>query len=125
MTRELDNDPIDAQSPAERQFVAGIRRQLDRSCDALDGQTLSRLNRIRHAALERKQARASRLLLPFGGFVTACVLVLSVTLFAPGTAPDPDAVASPLEDIEILTTSDSLELYEDYEFYQWLEENEV
>jgi len=111
------------QTPGERQFVAGIRQQLDRSCNALDGQTLSRLNRIRHAALERKQARASRLLLPFGGFVTACVLVLSVTMFAPGSAPEADALASPLEDIDILTTSDSLDLYEDYEFYQWLAEN--
>ncbi len=110
----------------EQRLVAGIRQQLDQSCNALDGHTLSRLNRIRHAALERKQARASRMLLPFGGFVTASVLVLSVTLFGPGAATDTDVQASdsPLEDIEILTSSDSLDLYEDYEFYQWLAEND-
>jgi hypothetical protein len=112
-------------APDDERLVAGIRQRLDRSCNALDGQTLSRLNRIRHAALERKQARGARMLLPFGGFVTACVLVVSVTLFRPGAVSDalPDS-ASPLEDIEILSSSDSLDLYEDYEFYQWLAEND-
>jgi hypothetical protein len=125
---ELREDSVDDASRAsdEQRLVAGIRQQLDRSCNALDGHTLSRLNRIRHAALERKQTRSSRMLLPFGGFVTACVLVLSVTLFKPGSALDSDLPAgtAPLEDIEILTSSDSLDLYEDYEFYQWLAEND-
>ena len=119
------HDGPDSATPEERRFVAGIRQQLDRSCNALDGQTLSRLNRIRHAALERRQARAARMLLPFGGFVTACVLVLAVTMYLPGTTPESDAVTSPIEDLDILTSSDSLDLYEDYEFYQWLAENET
>ncbi len=108
----------------DERMVAGIRQQLDKSCNALDGQTLSRLNRIRHEALERKQTRGSRMLLPFGGFVTASVLVLAVTLFRPGPEADVSTGASPLEDLEILTSSDSLDLYEDYEFYQWLAEND-
>jgi hypothetical protein len=111
----------------DERLVAGIRQRLDQSCRSLDGHTLSRLNSIRHAALERKQSRSSRmLLLPFGGFVSACVLVLSVTLFRPGVAPDLDssAGASALEDIELLTSTESLDFYEDYEFYQWLAENE-
>lgn len=114
-------------SPEDARLVTGIRQQLDQSCKALDGHTLSRLNRIRHTALEHKAARKSRaLLLPFGGFVTACVLVLSVTLFRPGAVPESavPAGASALEDIEILTSADSFDLYEDYEFYQWLAEND-
>jgi hypothetical protein len=115
-------DSFKSDSPDAQQLVDDIRKRMDQSCNALDGQTLSRLNRIRHAALERKQARASRMLLPFGGFVTACVLVLSVTMYAPGTtAPE----ASAIEDIDILTSSDDLDLYEDYEFYQWLAENDA
>jgi hypothetical protein len=118
---EFDKDtrPVD-----DERFVAGIRQQLDQSCRALDGQTLSRLNRIRHEALERKQAPRSRLLLPFGGFVTACVLVLSVTLFKPASGPESEAAAA-LEDIEILTSSEDIDLYADYEFYQWLAENDA
>jgi hypothetical protein len=117
-------DSFNSDSPDDKHLVSGIRQQLDQSCNALDGQTLSRLNRIRHTALERKQARASRMLLPFGGFVTACVLVVSVMTFVPTRAPETETVASPLEDIEILSSSDSLDLYEDYEFYQWLAEND-
>lgn len=120
MTESFNRD-----SPDEQRLVSHIRQRMDQSCNALDGQTLSRLNRIRHAALERKQARASRMLLPFGGFVTACVLVVSVMMFAPGRAPETEAVPSALEDLDILTSSDSLDLYEDYEFYQWLAENDA
>ncbi|HEY0964148.1 MAG TPA: hypothetical protein VGE69_17500 [Pseudomonadales bacterium] len=109
---------------ADERLIAGIRRELDRSCDALDGHTLSRLNRIRHVALARRQSRATRLLLPFGGFVTACVLVLTVTLFMPGSLTESDDPVPPLEDIDILASNDSLDLYEDYEFYEWLASNE-
>ena len=117
-------DSFNNEEQHDQRFVAGIRQKLDQSCNALDGHTLSRLNRIRHEALERKHARASRLLLPFGGFVTACLLVVSVMMFGLGRAPDTEAVAAPLEDIDILTSSDSIDLYEDYEFYQWLAEND-
>lgn len=120
MTESFNSD-----SPDEQRLVDGVRKRMDQSCNALDGHTLSRLNRIRHAALERKQARASRMLLPFGGFVTASVLVVSVMMFGPGRVPETEAVPSALEDIEILTSSDSLDLYEDYEFYQWLAENDA
>lgn len=125
MTRVPNEHDELAATVEERRLVAGIRQQLDRSCNALDGQTLSRLNRIRHAALERKQTRATRMLLPFGGFVTACVLALVVTTFLPGTAPEGLAPAAPLEDIDLLTSADSLALYEDYEFYEWLASNDT
>ena len=120
MTESFNRD-----APDEQRLVNGIRQRMDQSCNALDGQTLSRLNRIRHAALERKQARAARILLPFGGFVTACLLVVSVMMFGPGRAPQTEAVPSAMEDLDILTSSDSLDLYEDYEFYQWLAENDA
>ena len=113
------NRPANMDAMPDERFIAGIRRELDRSCNALDAHTLSRLNRIRHEALARRQARTSRMLLPFGGFVTACVLVMTVSLYMPGTAPDGEAVP-PLEDIDLFASADSLDLYEDYEFYEWL-----
>lgn len=108
-------------------FAVRLRQELDRSCDTLDGYTLSRLNAIRNAALERKHDRRRRaLLLPFGGLVTACVLVLAVSLVnRTGSVGQDNAVATPLEDLEILAASEGLEFYEDYEFYQWLAENEI
>lgn len=102
-------------------LLRAIRKELDRSCDALDGYTLSRLHRMRSAALERPQSRWKSLLLPFGGLVTACAMVLTVNLTLRTTdLPVDVAGEATLEDIEILTMSESLDLYEDYEFYQWL-----
>jgi hypothetical protein len=115
---------------SEQQFLNNISDELDRSCDGLDGHTQSRLNSIRHAALEHGRKSLSRTLLsPFGGLVTACVLVLVVGMLYQGqleipTQAGPDNI-SPMEDLDILTSAESLELFENLEFYQWLEENEI
>ena len=115
---------------SEQQFLNNISDELDRSCDGLDGHTQSRLNSIRHAALEHSRKSPSRTLLsPFGGLVTACVLVLVVGMLYQGqleipAQAGPDNI-SPMEDLDILTSAESLELFENLEFYQWLEENEI
>jgi hypothetical protein len=105
-------------------FLRQVRQDLDHSCAALDGQTLSRLNRIRHTALERKAVRRrSPFLLPFGGLVTASVLVFSVMLSDRTQDPvetAPAAAAEQLEDMELLSASEGLDFYEELEFYQWL-----
>ena len=115
---------------SEQQFLNNISDELDRSCDGLDGYTQSRLNSIRHAALEHGRKSLSRTLLsPFGGLVTACVLVLVVGMLYQGQPETPIQIApdsiSPMEDLDILTSAESLELFENLEFYQWLEENEI
>ncbi|HWK55586.1 MAG TPA: hypothetical protein VNR18_14505 [Hyphomicrobiales bacterium] len=124
---EPDTLPNVRDTAAESAFVRGVRQDLDRGCAALDGHTLSRLNRIRHTALERHQGarRRSPLLLPFGGLVTAGMLVFSVMLsdsIMPPTAV-PAGGASPMEDLDILTFTEDLDFYENYEFYQWLADN--
>lgn len=114
---------------SEDAFLENIREELDRSCESLDGHTQSRLNSIRHAAIEQGQKSPGRALLaPFGGFVTACVLVLLVTVYYPGqtelSSPETPGTVSPIEDLDILTSNESLDFFENLEFYQWLEENE-
>ena len=115
---------------SEQQFLNNISDEFDQSCDGLDGHTQSRLNSIRHAALEHGRKSLSRTLLsPFGGLVTACVLVLVVGMLYQGqleipAQAGPDNI-SPMEDLDILTSAESLELFENLEFYQWLEENEI
>ncbi|MDR2214160.1 MAG: hypothetical protein LBE21_11130 [Pseudomonadales bacterium] len=122
----MSNEPLNLATDAadaEAVFLRQVRKDLDQSCAALDGYTLSRLNRIRHAALERKrQGRRSPLLLPFGGLAMASVLVFCVMLFN-ATPPEPrrlPVAAEQLEDIDLLSASEELEFYEDLEFYQWL-----
>jgi len=114
---------------SEEAFLENIREELDRSCDSLDGHTQSRLNSIRHAAIEHGQKNPGKALLaPFGGLVTACVLVLLVTVYYPGqpelSPPEIPGTVSPIEDLDILTSNESLDFFENLEFYQWLEENE-
>ena len=96
-------------------LLASIRQELDRSCSSLDGYTLSRLHRIRSEAVARRRSRLHALLLPFGGLVTACALVVAVSL-GWHAGPQP----SSLEDIEILADSEALDFYSEYEFYQWM-----
>jgi hypothetical protein len=123
INQQNDSADINAEGRSDP-LVNAIRKELDRSCDALDGYTLSRLHRMRSAALARPQSRWKSLLLPFGGLVTACALVLVVNLSLRTTGlPTEGAGEAALEDIEILTANESLDLYEDYEFYQWLAEN--
>ena len=118
-------DQVQTENLTDENFLAGVKQQLDRSCDALDARTVSRLNSFRHTALERKQKRLSPLWLSFGGMVTATFLVFSLNLTSlqfPGSGRSATSTA-PIEDIEILTTTESLDFYEEYEFYQWLAEN--
>lgn len=106
-----DNDPL----------VTSIRHELDRSCAALDGYTLSRLHRIRSEAVARRRSRLQQWLMPFGALVTATALVLAVGLYWRAPAASEDSAA--LEDIEILAANEALDFYADYEFYQWLAQN--
>jgi hypothetical protein len=117
------------QTMQEQAFLDKAADALDKSCDSMDGQTLSRLNRIRHAAIEHGQQSQGRTFLsPFGGLITACVLVFVVSVFYPGQ-PDVPVPVTPdsgmaIEDLDIFTSTESLEFFENLEFYQWLEENE-
>jgi hypothetical protein len=114
----------------DQAFLDKARHELDQSCDRLDGRTLSRLNSIRHAALEQQQRPGRALLAPFGGLATACILVLVVSLYYDGKPGTPAPVQAGsgtetvIEDLDILTSMEGLEFYENLEFYQWLEENE-
>lgn len=116
-------DRFNPDASGEARFVQRIKSELDRSCATLDGATQSRLNALRHAALahgQRPQSWWSRIL-PAGSLATACALVLALVLqpvlqSGIGSADS----AAPLEDIDLLVASEELDLYEEYEFYQWL-----
>jgi hypothetical protein len=112
----------------ESEFEARARAALAARVDSVDGQTRSRLNQARQAALAelaaQRQTRAFRvpgLWLPGGVLATAAVLALAVWVARPNSGPATTfAEATPLEDAEILSSSDGPELYaEDADFYDW------
>lgn len=100
----------------ETRFVTAVKRELDRSAEALDGLTLARLRSARLRALDA-QPRPRRWLIA-GGLATATLsaALVAVLLFAPTVAPP----LADLEQFDLLSENDGLDLYGDLEFYRWL-----
>lgn len=107
--------------PGEQRLVAGVRVQLDSSCASLDAATLSRLNAMRHRALDGPAGQRQRVLLPFATLAGGCALLLVLALGNIPVQPLPGSVPMPsLADIDLLSTEEDLMFYEEYEFIQWL-----
>lgn len=105
---------------AEDALSEKSRVLFDESVAGLDGETLSRLNRGRQAALAELGKRRPRhwQWLPATGVAAAVIAVVMVTR---GPAIEDMAAPESVTDMEILLTEDSLEMLEDLEFYSWIE----
>ncbi len=118
---------LQAEFPA---WVAQARNLLDDSAQQLDAATLSRLNRARQAALEQRRAHLPRPWFLSAGLASACALLLAVAVWHVRT-PAPGVPAAAIttgggtgfnaSDMDMVSGDDSLELYQDLEFYAWLE----
>ena len=130
-----DDDPgLPEQGPAAR-WAESVRRELDEHAEALDAATRSRLNRARQSALieaEREAARPRwswsarplRVWLPAGAAAAlALAVALHPTMLERG-GNEPAPAAAVVEDLQLIQQSESLELFEDQEFYAWLDESE-
>ena len=112
--------------PPESGWLDQSKRLLDDSAAQLDAATLSRLNRARQAALGQRRRRV-REWLPVGA-VAACTMLVAL-LVAQGHrhphsgAPELalDARAEAAGDVDLVSSDDSLEFYQDLEFYAWLD----
>jgi hypothetical protein len=110
-------------SELDHSWVKQAKAVLDQSAEGLDGATASRLNRARQAALAQR-ARPLRWYLP-AGLVSASVLLLALFTWH-GRAPEPaefplTAKNAAVSDIDLVSSDDSLEFYQDLEFYAWLD----
>jgi len=103
----------------ESRFIAAARAELERSAQQLDELTSARLRAARRTALEARPRRVTWL--AAGGLATAALTATLVAflLFTPAAAPP----ISGLEQFDLLSENDSLELYRDLEFYRWLAEH--
>jgi hypothetical protein len=109
--------PIDSED-----FAAQAKGAFDDSVERLDAAALSRLNQGRHAALAKlasgnSKARWMRWV-PAGG-VAAIALLTVLVMRAPEIENMPVEVAS---DFEILLDGESLEMFENLEFYSWMDD---
>lgn len=123
-----DQDRLN-QDPLDQRWIGQAKTLLDQSAQGLDAATLSRLNRVRQAALAHARPHAApRWFLPTG-LASACVLLLAVAawhVYAPSGNSTrlpvlPVAAASSGGDLDLVSSDDSLELYQNLEFYAWLD----
>ena len=96
------------------------RQALDQSLEDLDAATISLLNQIRHTAQAETSARRWHWWLPVSSLATACAILVAINL-SPRTPTKPTQVESSLGDLELLASSENLEMLEELEFYAWLE----
>ena len=107
------------------QLESRAKQAFDESVAGLDGQTRSKLAQARARAVEASSKRgwfwlpSGSGLLPAGA-LAAGILAVAIVWQLPQTpdAPLPTAMA----DIDILLGEEELELFEELEFYAWLEE---
>ena len=109
-------------------FVARIKENLDEALLGLDPAISDHLRRSRKNALKASEKTQVRWLLPASGFAAASIGLLA--LFFLLRSPKPSQIASEsvqgsLEDLELLTGSETIEFYDDLEFYGWLAEQNL
>ena len=114
----------DKQDELKDPLLRKVTRQLDDSVENLDAETLSKLKQARSKALLHVKDTPGRRIQPiWGGMATASVAVVVAVLWLGGESPQMNTMG--VGDLELLTSAESLELYEEYEFYQWLDDEDL
>ncbi len=114
-----------SQTEQQKDFEARLRKRMESGGTALDARTLSKLNQARQAALAGLEKPGWSLMarpgswMTAGGTVAAGVMV-ALLLRQGGLSPEMPGYA-PAEDIEIILSEGDFELYEDLDFYAWVE----
>ena len=108
----------------EDRFATKARELFEQSVDELDGETMSRLNRARQAAIAELGRKSYSPFRP-GQWVpaagVAAAAAIAVALWSGNDPVDPVAVPETLADFELLLAEDSFEMLEDLEFYAWID----
>jgi hypothetical protein len=106
--------------PGDAGWIARVRNRLDTQARDLDGATASRLNRARQAALaEAARGRRPGWAWP-AAFATAFALAAAVVVWRPAGEPAP-LPSDITDDFALIAEGEDLALYEDLEFYAWLD----
>jgi hypothetical protein len=110
MNPELNKD--------DDRFVAHAKRLLDDSVKDLDSTTTRRLQHVRLQALDARPIRRWWAVWA-GGLALAAVGALSLSMWLTQLVHErPHAPA--LDDFELITSAENIDLAEDLEFYHWL-----
>ncbi|HNP62884.1 MAG TPA: hypothetical protein PKH39_03060 [Woeseiaceae bacterium] len=113
----------DKQDNPDERITTAAKQAFDESVDSLDAATLSRLNRGRQTALAElaRPNRGWQQWMPASGLAAAVLLAV----FAFRGPAEVDFSGEPVTDLEILLSEESIEMFEDLEFYSWLATQEL
>lgn len=107
----------------DQQWLNTVQAELEQSVQEIDAATQSKLTQIRSHALEKTPVKKRNLFgLPAATLATAC-LVLAIVVNFPEQQTDQNETM--IDDLDLITNSESLELLEDLEFYEWLEDYDL
>ena len=106
--------------PDQQEWLAQVSQRLDRAEQELDASVLADLRRIRVTALDQMPAPRRRWIPVMAMSAFASVVVLTAVLVL---TPSRVAQGPAIDDISLLSSGEEIELYEQLDFYQWLEEN--
>lgn len=114
--------------PVRDEEMGIIVEELEASAEGLDPLLVARLDRARRAAVERGLTGRRRFfpvpqrwLLVGAGTAMAMMLALSFRQ----NPPQSPMAARDVEEVEILTAQEQMDIVKDQEFYRWLEEREA
>lgn len=99
-----------------------IKTTLDRSVEQLDADTLGRLRRARAAALTAAESKQPFSWLPLVSSASLAMVVVAVILMV---LPKEPGLSAGLDDLEMFSAADDLELYQEMDFYTWLAEEDA
>lgn len=107
---------------SDHEFVGQAKGVLDRAVGEVDHATVLRLQQGRLAALDVRARRSSWRIWASGLAVVS--LAALVVLFWTQPAVPPQHAAVPLDDFELVTSVENVELAEDLEFFHWLADDD-
>ena len=111
---------MNPEDPNGDAWLARAKATLDAGAEALDPATRRRLGDARRRALEARRPRGTAMFAR-AAFATLAIAALVALWRLPEPAPvasDPAAIEA--QDLELVAAGE-LELYEDWEFYAWLD----
>jgi hypothetical protein len=109
---------------ADKAFAEKAKQLFDESVAGLDGQTRSRLNRGRQAALDALKTGRPVWVQWAPAVGVAAAAVVAVVLWTGNPPVDDLTPEASAADFEILLTEDSFEMLEELEFYSWIDLDE-
>jgi hypothetical protein len=106
----------------ERAFLDKLRGVLKQDSDNLDQPVVLRLQRIRREALDNRERAGMRfwrvMRLPAAAMAMVAVIIFVTNLYV--KSPREFSADYTIEDMEILASSEHLDMYIDLDFYAWL-----